>query len=180
MTGRAILVRPIQNEEDYFKALARVEKIFHAARGSDEGVELDALVTLVVAYEEKHFPIDTPDPISMIEFRMDQQGLTRKDLEPFIGSRARVSEIMNGKRSLTLAMIRRLSAGLGIRADVLIGDPEAKPRRRVATVSGRSSAGASRAATRKRTAGAKPTAGKRASAQRSGSGTRSRQRAAGD
>ena len=91
-----------------------------AACGSPEGDELDVLATLVVAYEEKHFPIDPPEPITAIEFRMEQQGLTRKDLEPMIGSRARVSEVMTGKRPLTLGMIRRLSAGLRISANVLI------------------------------------------------------------
>jgi HTH-type transcriptional regulator/antitoxin HigA len=134
MTSPFVVIHPIRNEEDYFKALARVEKIFHAVQGSDEGAELEALVTLVVAYEKKHYPMDRPGPIAMIEFCMDQQGLTRKDLEPFIGSRARVSEILNGKRSLTLGMIRRLSAGLGIPADVLIGKPETKLRRRSRTL----------------------------------------------
>ncbi len=91
------------------------------AWGSPEGDELDVLTTLVDAYETKHFPMSPPDPITAIEFRMEQQGLKRKDLEPMIGSRARVSEVMTGKRPLTLEMIRRLSAGLGISADVLIG-----------------------------------------------------------
>ena len=90
------------------------------AWGSPEGDELDVLATLVVDYEAQHFPIAPPDPITAIEFRMEQQGLSRKDLEPMIGSRARVSEVMTGKRPLTLEMIRRLSAELGISADVLI------------------------------------------------------------
>jgi HTH-type transcriptional regulator/antitoxin HigA len=87
---------------------------------AEQGSELDALVTLVSAYEDKRFPIGNSTPIQMIEFAMDQQGLTRKDLEPMIGSRARVSEVLGGKRNLTLAMIRRLTVGLRIPADLLI------------------------------------------------------------
>ena len=85
-----------------------------------EGDRLDVLATLVEAGEEKHHPIEAPDPIHAIEFAMDQRGLTRRDLEPYIGSRARVAEVLNHKRSLTLPMIRRLHAGLRIPADVLI------------------------------------------------------------
>jgi HTH-type transcriptional regulator/antitoxin HigA len=89
---------------------------------------LDILATLVDAYEAKHHAIDRPDPIAAIQFRMEQQGLTRKNLEPLIGSRARVSEVMTRRRSLTLAMIRRVRNELGISADVLIGHPEKKRR----------------------------------------------------
>ncbi len=120
MTSTAIQVRPIRTEEDHRAAVARIGELMGAAWGSSEGDELDVLATLVDAYEKEHFPMQPPDPITAIEFRMDQQGLTRKDLEPMIGSRARVSEVMTGKRPLTLEMIRRLSAGLGIPADVLI------------------------------------------------------------
>jgi HTH-type transcriptional regulator/antitoxin HigA len=80
------------------------------------------LATLVDAYEARHHAIDAPDPITAIHFRMEQQGLTRKDLEPMIGSRARVSEVLTGKRSLTLEMVRRVQSGLGISADLLIGN----------------------------------------------------------
>jgi len=95
-------------------------QLMGSAPGSPEGDELEVLATLLDAYEAKHFPMDAPDPITAIEFRMEQQGLTRKDLESFIGSRARVSEILTRKRSLTLPMVRRLKHGLGISADVLI------------------------------------------------------------
>ncbi len=87
------------------------------------------LATLVCAYEERHFPMDAPDPIAAIEFRMEQKGLTRKDLEPMIGSRARVSEVMNRRRGLTLAMVRKVRTGLGISADVLVGGEEQFGRR---------------------------------------------------
>jgi HTH-type transcriptional regulator/antitoxin HigA len=92
-----------------------------AAPDTPAGEELDILATLVDAYESKHHVIDAPDPIAAIRFRMEQQGLTRKDLEPIIGSRARVSEVMTRKRSLTVAMIRRVRSELGISADLLIG-----------------------------------------------------------
>jgi len=101
--------------------LRRVEQLMSAKHGTPEGDELDVLTTLVCAYEEKRFPMDAPDPVTAIRFRMEQQGLTRKDLEPMIGSRARVSEVMTGKRPLTLTMVRRVRDGLGISADVLVG-----------------------------------------------------------
>lgn len=88
--------------------------------GTPEGDELDVLATLVDAYEARHFRIDAPDPVSALRFRMEQQQLSRKELEPMIGSRARVSEVLSGKRSLTLPMIRRVRRGLGISADLLI------------------------------------------------------------
>ena len=88
--------------------------------GTPEGDRLDVLATLIDAYEARHHPIDPPDPIEAIRFRMEQQGLTRRDLEPLIGSRARVTEVLNRKRSLSIAMIRRLHTELGISADVLI------------------------------------------------------------
>jgi HTH-type transcriptional regulator/antitoxin HigA len=113
-------IRPIRTEQDYDEALARITQLMSSAPGSPEGDELDILATLLDAYETKHFPIDAPDPITAIEFRMEQQGLSRKDLEAFIGSRARVSEILTRKRSLTLPMVRRLKHGLGISADLLI------------------------------------------------------------
>src|ERR1019366_964337 len=101
-------------------------KLISAAPGTAEGDELDVLATLVDAYEAKNHAIDAPDPVTAIEFRMEQQGLTRKDLEPMIGSRARVSEIMTGKRGLTLAMVRRVRSGLGISADLLVGASKAR------------------------------------------------------
>jgi HTH-type transcriptional regulator / antitoxin HigA len=122
-------IHPIRNEKDHEAALARIARLMSKRLNAVEGAELDALVTLVDAYEAKHFPMDLPDPISVIEFYLDQNGLKRKDLEPMIGSRARVSEVMSGKRSLTLAMIRRLQGGLGISADLLIQAPLGRRRR---------------------------------------------------
>jgi HTH-type transcriptional regulator / antitoxin HigA len=113
-------IRPIHTDADHAAAMAEVAELWGADDGTPDSDRLDVLATLVDAYEAKRWPIEAPDPIAAIEFRLDQQGLTRKDLEPLIGSRARVSEIMNGKRPLTLAMIRRLSEGLGIPAAVLI------------------------------------------------------------
>jgi HTH-type transcriptional regulator/antitoxin HigA len=114
-------IRPIRTEAEHNEAVARIAQLMGAELGVDASDELDVLVTLVDAYEAEHFPMDTPDPVSMIKFQMEQQGLTRKDLERMIGSRARVSEVLNGKRALTLPMIRRLHTGLNIPVDLLIG-----------------------------------------------------------
>jgi HTH-type transcriptional regulator / antitoxin HigA len=113
-------VKPIRTEADYDAAMAEVERLWGATSGTPRGDRLDVLVTLIEAYEESHFPIDPPDPITAILFRMEQQGLKRKDLEPLIGSRARVSEVLAGRRNLSLQMIRRLHKELGIPAEVLI------------------------------------------------------------
>jgi HTH-type transcriptional regulator/antitoxin HigA len=115
-------IKPIKSERDYRKALKEIDRLMDARPNSIEGDRLDVLVTLVEAWEEKHWPIDLPDPIEAILFAMEQRGLSRKDLEPLIGSRARVAEVLNHKRSLTLPMIRRLHEGLGIPAEVLIGE----------------------------------------------------------
>ncbi len=114
-------IRPIRTKQDYENALVRIETLISANAGTDQGDELDVLATLVDVYEQKEFPIDAADPVEAILFRMDQQGLERKDLEPFVGSRHRVSEILNRKRSLSLDMIRRLHVGLGIPLEVLVG-----------------------------------------------------------
>ncbi len=121
MKKSAMQIHPIRSENDYDRAVARIGQLIGAAPESPEGEELDVLATLVDAYEAKHYVMDVPDPVVAIQFRMEQQGLTRKDLEPMIGSRARVSEILNRKRSLTLEMVRRLKFNLGIPADSLIG-----------------------------------------------------------
>ncbi len=113
-------IRPIRNANDHESALKRIQALMSAKAGTDEGDELDILATLVSAYEEKHFPVDSPDPIEAIRFRMDQLGLERKDLEPFIGSRARVSEVLNKKRGLSLKMIRALHEELDIPLEALI------------------------------------------------------------
>ncbi len=120
MTSLAMQVRPIRTEKDHEAAVQRIGELISAAPGTPEADELDMLATLVDAYEANHYPMDDPDPIAAIEFRMEQLGLTRKDLEPMIGSRARVSEVLNRKRRLTLEMIRKLKSGLGISADILI------------------------------------------------------------
>ena len=115
-------IRPIKNNRDYREALKEIDRLMDARSNTPEGDRLDVLVTLVEAYEEKHWPIDSPDPVEAILFAMEQRGLSRRDLEPFIGSRARVAEVLNHKRPLTLQMIRRLHQGLGIPAEVLISD----------------------------------------------------------
>ena len=114
-------IRPIRNQRDHAQALREVERLWGARSGTPEADKLEILVTLVDAYEAKHHPIDPPDPIDAIRFRMEQMGLTRSDLIDIIGSRARVSEVLNRKRPLTVAMIVRLREKLGISADILIG-----------------------------------------------------------
>lgn len=121
-------IRPIRTEEDHRAAIARIERLIGALPGTAEGDELDVLATLVDAYEAKHHAIDPPDPVAAIQFRMEQQQLSRKDLEPLIGSRARVSEVLTRKRPLSLEMVRRVKRGLGISADLLIGTTPASAR----------------------------------------------------
>jgi HTH-type transcriptional regulator/antitoxin HigA len=113
-------IRPIKTEADCQAALEEIERLFDAAPDTPEGDRLEVLVTLVEAYEEKHYTIPLPDPIEAIQYYMESRGLTRRDLESYIGSRGRVSEILNRKRPLSIEMIRRLHAGLGIPAEVLI------------------------------------------------------------
>lgn len=113
-------LKPIRSEADYENALAEVERLWGAPSGTPTGDRLDVLATLIETYEARIYSMDPPDPIEAIRFRMEQQGLTRKDLEPFIGSRARVAEVMNRKRGLSIDMIRRLNQGLGISAEILI------------------------------------------------------------
>lgn len=113
-------VRPIRTKRDYEAALKEVERLWGAKSGTSEGDRLDVLATLIDAYEATHYPMIPPDPIEAIKFRMEQQGLTRKDLEPLIGTRTRVAEVLNRKRNLSIGMIRRLHDALGISAEVLI------------------------------------------------------------
>lgn len=113
-------VKPIRGEADYQGAFAEVAALWGAPSGTARGDRLDVLVTLIDAYEAKHHPIDPPDPVEAIKFRMEQQGLTRKDLEAIIGTRTRIAEVLNRKRGLSIAMIRRLHERLGISAEVLI------------------------------------------------------------
>ena len=120
-----IQIRPIRTEADYKAALARARRLMDAKEGSTEAEELDVLATLIEAYEDKRYPMDLPDPVDAIRFHIEQQGLSRKDLEPLLGSRARVAEVLNRKRSLSLAMVRKLNAELGIPAEILIQEPRA-------------------------------------------------------
>lgn len=113
-------LKPIRNEADYDAALEEVGRLWGAKSGTPEGDRLDVLATLIDAYEAKHHPIDPPDPVEAIRFRMEQQGLSRKDLEPMIGPRNRVADVLNRKRGLSIDMIRQLHDGLGISAEVLI------------------------------------------------------------
>jgi HTH-type transcriptional regulator / antitoxin HigA len=113
-------IKPIRTKRDYEAALGKVERVWGAKAGTSEGDRLDVLATLIDAYEAEHYPMDPPDPIEAIKFRMEQQGLTRKDLEEIIGTRTRIAEVLNRKRGLSIAMIRRLHERLGISAEVLI------------------------------------------------------------
>jgi HTH-type transcriptional regulator / antitoxin HigA len=119
----AIDVKPIRTAADHRAAMAEVKRLWGSKNGTSDGDRLDVLATLIDVYEAQHEPIDRPDPIEAIRFRMEQQGLTRKDLEPLLGTRTRVSEVLNRKRSLSIGMIRRLHAELGIAAEVLIRAP---------------------------------------------------------
>lgn len=117
-------IRPVRSEADYRAALGDIAALMESdpAPGTPKGDRLDILATLVQAYEARHFPIDAPDPVEAIKFRMEQSGLTVKDLEPIIGRANRVYEVLSRKRPLTLAMIRRLHRSLGIPAEVLIAE----------------------------------------------------------
>lgn len=125
-----VLVRPIQNEDDYDAALADVEGLMNAAPGTPEGARLDVLVTLIEAYEARRWPIEAPDPIEAIRVRMKQKNLRQSDLQSMVGSRGRVSEVLSRKRALTLPMIRKLARGLDLRADILIQEVPIDGRRR--------------------------------------------------
>ena len=113
-------IKPIKTKADYKAALKTVEGLMEAKANAPDGDKLDVLVTLIEAYERQHFPMELPDAVDAIKFRMEQQGITVKDLEPFIGRSNRVYEVLNRKRSLTLGMIHKLHLGLGIPAESLI------------------------------------------------------------
>jgi HTH-type transcriptional regulator / antitoxin HigA len=113
-------IKPIRNDDDLRAAFKRLELVYQAQECSAEADEMEILVTLIEAYENKHFPINAADPIEAIKFRMEQQGLTQKDLEPFIGSSGRVSEVLNHKRGLSLPMVKRLHEGLNIPYESLL------------------------------------------------------------
>ena len=122
-------IKPIKTKADHRAALKEIEALMAAEPDTPEGERLDVLVTLVEAYEKKHYRFDLPDPVEAIRFRMEQKGMTPKDLVPLIGRINRVYEVLSRKRPLTLAMIQRLHSGLGIPAESLIKQPE---RRRAA------------------------------------------------
>lgn len=125
--GVEMQLKPIKTEADYEEALAKIDELWEAEPGSPEGDLLDVLTTLVEAYEEKQHPILPPDPVEAILHMMESQGLERRDLERYLGSRARVSEVINRKRPLSLNMIRKLQAGLGISAEILVRPYELQP-----------------------------------------------------
>lgn len=122
-------IKPIKTKADYRAALKEIETLMAAERDTPEGERLDVLVTLVEAYERKHYQLDLPDPVEAIKFRMEQKGMTAKDLVPMIGRINRVYEVLSRRRPLTLAMIQRLHSDLGIPAESLIKQSE---RRRAA------------------------------------------------
>lgn len=122
-------LRPIRTEADYDAALSEVERLWGSKVGTPAGDRLDVLLILIENYESKHHPIDPPDPVDAIKFRMEQMNLTRKDLEPVIGSRGRVAEVLNRRRPLSLAMIRSLHHKLRIPLESLIADTSMRARR---------------------------------------------------
>ena len=113
-------IKPIKTEKDYNMSIKRIEELWGAKRDAPEGDELDLICTLVESYEMKHYPIAPPDPIDAIKFRMEQMGMTKADMVKYLGSQSRVSEILNGKRRLTLKMVKSLYKGLKIPAEILL------------------------------------------------------------
>lgn len=117
-------VKPIKTRRDHDRALKQIEQLMSAKRGTPDGDRLDVLVTLVEAWETKHYPIDLPDPVEAIKYHLEQKGLQPRDLVHYIGSRHRVYEVLNRKRPLTLRMVWQLHTGLGIPAESLIKMPQ--------------------------------------------------------
>jgi len=113
-------IKPIRNDNDLRAAFKQLELVFQATVGSEQSDEREVLVTLIEAYEQKHYPIGPVDPVEAIKFRMEQQNLSPKDLEPYIGSSGRVSEVLNRKRRLSLQMVKKLHAGLHIPYESLL------------------------------------------------------------
>ena len=123
-------IKPIRSEADYQAALKEIENLMESQPGTPEGDRMEVLVTLVEAYEAKHFPIPEPDdPVEVLEYYMESRGLNRSDLIAYLGSKERVSEVLNRKRGLSLEMIRRLHRGLGIPADLIVGKHTHNPTR---------------------------------------------------
>lgn len=117
-------IKPIKTKDDYKAALERIEALFEAKPNTPKGDELEILITLVSAYEDEHYPISAPDPVEAIKHIMEAKGLEMQDMIPFLGSRSKVSEVINKKRGLSLNMIRKLSQGLHIPADLLVKEYE--------------------------------------------------------
>ena len=138
-------LKPIRSDADHDEALAEMRTLWGSKSGTPKGDRLDVLATLVDAYESVHHPIDPPDPIEAIKFQLEQQALKRSDLENIIGTRTRIAEVLNGRRGLSIGMIRRLHAELGIPADILIRPSQATVRKGRAK-SPRRPAGASKTA----------------------------------
>ncbi len=113
-------IRPIKTEQDYNDSIKRIEELWGAKKDTPQGDELDLLVTLVESYEIKHYPIAPPDPVDSIKFRMEQMDMTKADMVKYLGSQSRVSEVLNGKRKLTLSMVKSLYKGLKIPAEILL------------------------------------------------------------
>jgi len=124
-------IHPIKNERDYETALAEIEVLWGAEESTKQGDKLDVLLVLVEAYENKHHQISPPDPVEAIKFRMDQMSLSRKDLEPYIGGRGRVSEILNHRRALSIKMIRALHSSLSIPLESLFNETTTQPRKAI-------------------------------------------------
>jgi len=122
-------IKLIKSHEDYLKTLAEIEELFNAKPNTPQGDKLEILTMLIESYEEKYHKIDFPDPIDAIQYWMESRGIDRKELQKYIGSRARVSEILNKRRLLTLPMIRRLNAGLHIPAEILIKNQKPQQKR---------------------------------------------------
>jgi HTH-type transcriptional regulator/antitoxin HigA len=130
-------IKPIRSEADYEAALKEIERLLNSQPGTPEADRMDVLVTLVEAYEDKHYPIPEPDdPVGVLEYYMESRGLSRSDLLPYLGSKERVSEILNRKRGLSLDMIRRLHAGLEIPADLLVGKQKPSAQRNPSALPG--------------------------------------------
>lgn len=119
-----VSVRPIKNEKDYKTAIAEVERLWGSEPNTPRGDKLDVLIDLVEAYEARHYPVDPPEPLEAIKFRMDQMGYTRADLAELLGGQSRVTELFSGRRRLSLSMIRTLHREWGIPAESLIGTTE--------------------------------------------------------
>ncbi len=143
-------IKPIKTEEDYKAALAEINRLFDAHEGTEDFDRLDVLATLVEAYEAKHHPVAPPTPLAAIEYEMEKRGLSRRDLEPILGSGGRVSEVLDGRRPLTMAMIRRLRSQFGLSADVLIASYPLQTSRPTKSAKGRPNRSLSPPATRQK------------------------------